>query len=482
MSTERLQEQPTTTRPLLVGILIDVSASMVSSSLHSESGSADPADSEASADGGPAIMTRIQSVSKALDDLVARGAELSQQQVGARVAPLLKVFIYGFGFGGVLSSVLSWVFGGNKEEKPKVRDLLALPGKSGSTVGIDQLALNWPEYRRNIESMLPDMLGDTPMASAMQIARDRIHHELGIAQFAANPILFIVSDGEPSPEEEFADSSAAVREIAREMKTEGVTVISCLLTREDVAEPRRLHTSEDPNWPAGARLLFDCASEVPAAFNYLLSEFGWTAGAGARIFAQINHTEVLSEFSKLALSRIVPEAPAIHEASGSPPPPSSMADASRPIRIFVSYSHRDSRYLKTGELIDYLSGLERDGIELWSDEHIETGEEWDARIRNEIANTDIVLALVSQAFLNSRYCQDVEMRAFLEQRKSVGLQIFPVIISPCDWQSYSWLSATQVQPRKGTVETEFTTRGKRAELYLKILNELRTIASTKAKS
>jgi hypothetical protein len=117
-------------------------------------------------------------------------------------------------------------------------------------------------------------------------------------------------------------------------------------------------------------------------------------------------------------------------------------------------------YLKAGELIDFLSGLKRDGVEFWTDERIETGEAWDSRIRDELANTDIALALVSQLFLNSRYCQDVEVRGFLEQRRSADLTIFPIIISPCNWQFYSWLSATQVQPGKGAVETEFTNRGK----------------------
>ncbi len=147
------------------------------------------------------------------------------------------------------------------------------------------------------------------------------------------------------------------------------------------------------------------------------------------------------------------------------------------MRVFVSYSHLDRRYFKPGDLLDYLSGLRREGVEFWWDKRIETGEIWDDRIKEEITNTDITLVLVSQAFLNSRYCQDVEVRSFLEARKSRGLCIFPIILSPCDWQSYPWLRATQVQPRQGTIETDFTSRGKRAELYLAILNELRAIAA-----
>jgi TIR domain len=469
-----LRDQPTAAHPLLVGILIDVSASMVSSSLRSSE-----SESPGQARGVPAITTRIQSVSRTLDDLVARGAELSKQEAAGKITPLLKLFMYGFGFGGALSSVLSALFGSSKSEKPKVRDLLALPGESNSTIGIDQLAQRWLEYRRNIENMLPDMLGDTPMASAMQIAGDRFVRELAAAEYAANPILLIISDGEPTPEDRYTDPASTVRELAREMRGAGVTIISCLLTKGDIAEPRRLYTSADPNWPAGAQLLFDCASEMPSSspFHYLLSEFGWSLDPASRLFAQINHTDVLSEFSKLVLSRL----PAATSGVGNqqPAPLPGRADSPRPVRVFVSYSHLDRRYLKSGDLLDYLSGLKQDGVEFWWDERIETGEIWDARIREQIASTDIALILVSQAFLNSRYCQDVEIRSFLEARKSNGLCIFPIILSPCDWQSYSWLSATQVQPRQGTVETDYTNRGKRAELYLAILNELRTIAASR---
>ncbi len=271
-------ERPTTAHPLLAGILIDVSASMVSSSLRSESGNRNRTDPESPTDGEPGIMTRIQSVSRALDDLVARGAELSKQEAAGRIAPLLKLFMYGFGFGGVFSTFLSVLLGGGRVERSKVRDLLALPGESNSTIGIDQLAQRWLEYRSNIENMFPDMLGDTPMASAMQMARDRLTRELATTKYAGNPILLIVSDGEPTPEDGFPDPAVAVRELASEMKAAGVTIISCLLTKDDILEPRRLYTSPDASWPAGARLLFDCASEVPPAspFHYLLSEFDWT--------------------------------------------------------------------------------------------------------------------------------------------------------------------------------------------------------------
>jgi hypothetical protein len=90
--------------------------------------------------------------------------------------------------------------------------------------------------------------------------------------------------------------------------------------------------------------------------------------------------------------------------------------------------------------------------------------------------TDVALALVSQAFLNSHYCQHVEIPRFLERRRKQGLRVFPVILSACDWKSYSWLASTNFKPSNGqTVEEHYTRPGKRERLYLEIFQDLRRI-------
>ena len=125
----------------------------------------------------------------------------------------------------------------------------------------------------------------------------------------------------------------------------------------------------------------------------------------------------------------------------------------------------------------YLKALEREDIEFWTDRRITTSELWDNSIRQQIESADIALVLVSQAFLTSRYCQDVEIAGFLNQQKLRGLRIFPVILRACDWRSHEWLRATQFQPSDGrSLESDFRTRAKREELFLKILEDLRKVA------
>jgi formylglycine-generating enzyme required for sulfatase activity len=146
---------------------------------------------------------------------------------------------------------------------------------------------------------------------------------------------------------------------------------------------------------------------------------------------------------------------------------------SRKINIFISYSHQDAEYLREDSLGGFLKGIQQDdsiAAEFWSDQRIATGESWDEEIKARIAESDIALVLVSQAFLNSSYCTDVEIGSFIARK----VFIFPVILSACDWQRHKWLHSRQCLPGgEETVEEHYTEPGRRKRLFLKILQELR---------
>ncbi len=141
-----------------------------------------------------------------------------------------------------------------------------------------------------------------------------------------------------------------------------------------------------------------------------------------------------------------------------------------PVRVFVSYSHADDAYLETGSLLGYLKGLEQDGVEFWTDSKIVGGEPWDDVIKREIAACDLALVLVSQGFLDSKYCTDIEIRGFLAGSKS----LIPVILSACEWERYDWLKNRQFLPGgQRTVEEHYRDPGDRKRLFLKIRTHLR---------
>jgi hypothetical protein len=427
--------RPTPDRPALIGLLVDVSGSMAT----------------AIENRGGRSITRLESFRDALEHLVKEAGDLSRHNSSRQVLPLLKLFAYGFGFGGMLS-----VFFGNSG--PDVRDLLELPGERTSTIPLDRLVNEWERYRSHVEGLAPQMLGRTPMGGGFTTVHQRFRQERARAPYTGSPILFVLSDGDPTdvPAADIATRAAALRD-------DGIIIVTCYVTSENVTEPRRLYGRAEAGWPAGAKLMLECASVLPSGpFAEYLREYHWTVDQQGRLFTQVNQSAVLSEFMSVILSPLREQRPAL--------------GAQRKIRVFVSYSHSNSEYLGQNGLLGFLRGLEPEGFEFWHDERLVAGDAWDASIRRSINDSDIALVLVSQAFLNSDYCKG-EVSAFLERRQREGLVIFPVIVSPCDWKSHGWLASTQFEPRNGqTIETHYQDQGSRHQLYLTILQQLRTIA------
>ena len=156
-----------------------------------------------------------------------------------------------------------------------------------------------------------------------------------------------------------------------------------------------------------------------------------------------------------------------------------------PVRVFICYSHRDSEYLSPDSLLGFLHGLEaEESVELWCDQRIGTGALWDDEIRRRLSESDIALVLVSQSFLDSAYCTNVEMRTFLTRRREDGMILFPILLSPCEWERREWLAATQCLPGGDeTIEEHYVDPAKRKRLFLRIRKELRAaVARVRSKA
>jgi internalin A len=97
-------------------------------------------------------------------------------------------------------------------------------------------------------------------------------------------------------------------------------------------------------------------------------------------------------------------------------------------KMFISYSKYDADYLQ--DFQDHLITLKDEGLVTFDCREIEFGEEWDARIKEEIENCDIMVCLVSVKFLNTDYINKIE----IEKALKLGKTIIPIIIKPCDWE------------------------------------------------
>jgi len=144
--------------------------------------------------------------------------------------------------------------------------------------------------------------------------------------------------------------------------------------------------------------------------------------------------------------------------------------ADRTIKVFVSYRRKaeDARYM--AEILDFLSGLRKEGIEFWTDQELRLGDRWDTKIKQSLAESDIALVLVSQAYLDSDYCINTEISSFLERK----VTIMPIMLLPCEWQRHAWLSERQFLPSGGeTLAEHYQDAGTRQRMLLEIRTELR---------
>jgi formylglycine-generating enzyme required for sulfatase activity len=124
-----------------------------------------------------------------------------------------------------------------------------------------------------------------------------------------------------------------------------------------------------------------------------------------------------------------------------------MDESIKPIKIFLSYAHRDDEYRQ--ELMVQLSSLlNRKLVEIWHDRQILAGSDWATDISQSLELADIILFLVSADFIDSKYCYGIEMARAIEREQAQTARAIPVIIRYCDWQPTP-LGKLQALPRDG---------------------------------
>jgi internalin A len=130
-----------------------------------------------------------------------------------------------------------------------------------------------------------------------------------------------------------------------------------------------------------------------------------------------------------------------------------MSEAEKsPVKLFISYSHKDEEMCK--ELKDHLTTLERQQlIEFWYDRNIDAGDEFDAEIKQRLEAADIILLLVSSAFVASKYIWNIELKRAMERHEAQEARVIPVILRPVDWQETTF-SKLKALPKDGKPITD----------------------------
>lgn len=178
------------------------------------------------------------------------------------------------------------------EIKARLEKLLT--AANDSTLTIEEIVELWGSSGDVLSSAEELIFGNTPMKKALTKVAERFERELKARDKYTIPILFILSDGEPTDGDPLP--------IVQKLKSHGIKVISCFVTDKDIANPRMLFNCPEPHWSKSAKLMFDMASTmVDTEIAKFLLHKGWTIQSDAKLFVQLNHSDILEEFIRVVL-------------------------------------------------------------------------------------------------------------------------------------------------------------------------------------
>lgn len=141
-------------------------------------------------------------------------------------------------------------------------------------------------------------------------------------------------------------------------------------------------------------------------------------------------------------------------------------------KVFISYSHKDEPF--KDELKTHLKVLSRLGkIKIWDDRAIDAGDEWNVEIMKALEEADIILLLISNYFIASDFCYDIELKRALERYEAnkEDVKVVPIILRPCEWQGLPF-GKLQAEPKDAKPITEW---GNEDEAYTFIAKRISAI-------
>ena len=144
---------------------------------------------------------------------------------------------------------------------------------------------------------------------------------------------------------------------------------------------------------------------------------------------------------------------------------------SRSIKIFITYAHTDSA--ATDKLISLLAGMKHENlISIWAENKIIPEDSWHDTIFRNLANSDILLYLVSANSLASENC-DRE----LSEALTANIRTIPIILESCDWCDHQ-LSNFMALPGEGIPIVEWASESKGWQSVIdsirKVVDEVRS--------
>ncbi len=133
-----------------------------------------------------------------------------------------------------------------------------------------------------------------------------------------------------------------------------------------------------------------------------------------------------------------------------------MADGTAKPVIFISYSHKDEpEHPRDGEIQwlsfvrTFLQPAVKHGVfDLWVDQHMSGGTDWDPEIENKLRACDIFILLVSANSMASDYIIDKEI-AIIRERQAKGepVHFYPLLLTPTPKAGLDKVKDKNLRPR-----------------------------------
>lgn len=97
------------------------------------------------------------------------------------------------------------------------------------------------------------------------------------------------------------------------------------------------------------------------------------------------------------------------------------------IQAFISYSHLDMKYKE--KLLKHFSSISKTyDIELWHDGCIKAGVDINEEVLKKLRVSNLILLLLSPAYIDSDFCYNIEMKKAFERYKEGKCLIVPILI------------------------------------------------------
>jgi internalin A len=127
-------------------------------------------------------------------------------------------------------------------------------------------------------------------------------------------------------------------------------------------------------------------------------------------------------------------------------PDSLSPDFKKNIKIFVSYSNKDTelKEILIEGIKEHLSNKEKFIYNFWSDKEIDLGADWKNEIEIAMKESDAAILLISSSFASSKFVNKIELATFLKRKREDRFLILPILIHKYDFSEFEKLSSLKL--------------------------------------